>query len=157
MTVNIGGTGIGLNFPQALYPAYLNSNTPYEAGTNYVTLNSGASQIVPPGWWWLTHDGYSVLQYKDPVTGIWRGTSSARQTPQRVWSDGANFRVANLTGCPVAAVVTTQGSGYAQATTTVTANGSGGSTWYPIIGGAISTSVTVGTAGSGYTLSLIHI
>lgn len=153
MTINIGGPGITLPFPQTLYPANLSATTNnYEAATNYVTLNTGQTQLIPPGWWWVTSDGYSVIQYYDPVNTIWRGWSSARKTPERVWSDGQNFRIANLTGCPVAAVVTAQGSGYAQSTTTVTANGTGGSTWLPIIGGAISTSVTVGTAGSGYTI-----
>lgn len=153
MTINIGGAGIGLPNPQVLYPNNLSVTTNnYQAGTNYITLNTGQTQLIPPGWWWVEGDGYSVVQYLDPVTTTWRGFSSARKTPQRIWSDGNNYRVANLTGCPVAAVVTAQGSGYAQATTTVTANGSGGSTWLPIIGGAISTTVTVGTAGSGYTI-----
>lgn len=152
MAIRIGGQGIGLDLPQQLYPSgATNFGASYEGATNYLTLNTGDAQIIPPGTWWITHDGYSVLQWKDPVTGIWRGFSSARIGFQRVQSDGANFRVANLTSCPIAAVVTTQGSSYVQATTTVTAS-VGNSTWYPIIGGAISTSVTVATAGTGYTI-----
>jgi hypothetical protein len=152
MTQRIAGPGIGLPPPQALYPSSISTINYDSAPTNYVTLNGGDAVVIPPGEWYIETDGYSVLQYNDPVTGIWRGFSSARKFPTRIWSDGQNFRVANLTGCPVAAVVTAQGSGYVQSSTTVTAS-TGNSTWYPIIGGAISTSVTVSSGGSGYTIA----
>lgn len=152
MTVNISGQGIGLPYPSTLYPTgATNFGLGYTPGSNYFSLNTGDVQIIPAGVFWVQTDGYSVVQFKDPVTGIWRGFSSARVGPMRVQSDGVNFRIANLLTCPVAAVVTTQGSGYVQATTTVTPS-VGTSTWYPIVGGAISGTITVTTAGSGYTI-----
>jgi hypothetical protein len=67
-----------------------------------------------------------------------------------VTSDGVNFRVANLTGCPVGAVVTNGGTAaYAQSSTTVTPS-AGNSTWQAIIGGQVSTTATINSAGSGY-------
>lgn len=153
MTINIGGTGVGLNYPSTLYPASI-SNVPYEAGTNYASLAASERVIIPPGWWWLDAEPNVLLQYIDPVTGVWRGNNnSSRLSPRRIWSDGANFSLFNPTGTPVAGIVTAQGSGYVQSTTTVTANGSGGSTWEPIIGGAISTSVTVVSGGSNYSIA----
>ena len=62
--------------------------------------------------------------------------------------DGFTRRVANLTGCPVAAVVTTAGTTYTKSGTTITA-AAGNSTWQPIIGGLL-TLTTVSVAGSGY-------
>lgn len=154
MTVNIGGAGIPLNFPSQLYPANLApTDTSYQPGTNYFTLSPGQVQVVPAGEWMITRGRYSQIQYLDPVTGIWRGFSNAGSAGIQLRSDGSNFRFANMTGCPVAAVVTAQGSGYVQSTTTVTASGSGGSTWYPVIGGALNTSVTVVGGGTNYTIA----
>ena len=148
MTVNIGGNGVGLPVPQTLYPASLN-NIPYEGATNYASIAPGQRVIIPPGWWWYSPGPNVLSQYLDPVTGIWRGYNSARLGAKRLWSDGANFSIFNPTGCPVAAIVTAQGSGYVQSTTTVTPS-TGNSTWVPIIGGGISTTVTL-TASGGFT------
>lgn len=160
MTINIGGVGIPLPVPQVLYPNIPASSNAagvngiaYEAATNYGSLAPGESLIVPPGQWLVGRSGSIMAQYLDTVTGIWRGYSSVRAQNTRFQSDGANFRLFNPTGCPVSAIVTAQGSGYSQSSTTVTANGSGGSTWMPIIGGALNTSVTVATGGSGYTIA----
>lgn len=153
MTLNIGGPGVPLPTPQALYPASISTITGYEAGTNYGSLAPGESLVIPPGQWLVGRSGSIMAQYLDVVTGVWRGYSSVRAQNTRFQSDGTNFRLFNPTGCPVAAIVTAQGSGYVQATTTITANGSGGSTWLPIIGGSLNTTVTVTTGGSGYTIA----
>lgn len=148
----IAGPGQGLQVPQSLYPGNLlvGAPNPYTPGTNKVTLAAGDALPIPAGTWIVAPGAYSVVQYKDPAMGVWQGFSSARTPFQVVQSDGFTRRVANLTGCPVAAVVTTAGSGYAQGTTTVSAN-AGGSTWQPIIGGLI-TLTTVSVAGAGYTV-----
>ena len=65
-----------------------------------------------------------------------------------IQSDGFSFRVANLTGCAVAAIVTNPGSGYVAGTTTVTPS-AGNSVWSAIVGGQL-TSISVPTAGSSY-------
>lgn len=153
MTINIGGQGIPLNFPSILYPATVGNDQSYVPGTNYFTLSPGQSQVVPSGKWQVTRGSYSTIQYLDPVTNIWRGLSSVRSAGIQIQSDGANFRFFNPTGCPAGAIVTAQGSGYSQSTTVVTANGTGGSTWAPIIGGAIGTTPTQVIAGSGYTIA----
>lgn len=153
----IAGPGQGLNPPQNLYPSSLQviAPNPYTPGSNIVPLAAGDALPVPAGTYIVSCGPYSVLQWKDPVTNLWRGFNSARTPFQIMQSDGFTRRVANLTGCPVAAVVTTVGSGYAQATTTVTPS-TGNSTWQPIIGGLITLN-TISVAGAGYTLPPICI
>jgi hypothetical protein len=154
---NIAGPGQGMPIPQNLYPGNLldGPQTPYTAGVSEVALPAGDALPIPAGTYFLQVGAYSLLQWLDPITGIWRGFSSTIAKGQTIVSDGFTRRVANLTGCPVAAVVTTVGSGYSQATTTVTSN-AGGSTWQPIIGGLL-TLTTISVAGAGYTVPPICI
>jgi hypothetical protein len=65
-------------------------------------------------------------------------------------SDGNNWRIANQSGCVVGGIVTTAGAGFTAGAPTVTAN-VGGAVIKAIVGGAVSTSVTVTNAGTGYT------
>jgi hypothetical protein len=97
----------------------------------------------------VTPGPYTLIQTKDPITGGWRTVPSQSNSPVFVISDGASFRVANLTGCALGAFVTNVGSGYTSAPT-VTAS-SGNSTWQAIVGGAVSTTVNLSNLGSGYT------
>lgn len=148
----INGPGGGLPYPQTLYPSNPNpGNTPYTLGSNAVTLPPGAYFVFPAGKWIVQNGQYSVLQILDPVTTIWRTIYSQVETPQTILSDGFNYRVANLTGCVVAAQVTAAGSGYTQATATVTPS-IGNSTYQPVVGGVV-TAITVATGGSGYTVA----
>ena len=143
-----GGTGLNLKASQYLYPTELNGAA-YDVANAYQSLAPGDSIIIPPGQQFVQQGPYSFLQYFDPINLIWRGFNTARGADSGwIWSDGANYRVANLTGCPVAAVVTVGGSGYVQSSTTCVAN-TGGSTWQPIVGGMLSLT-TVSVAGSGY-------
>lgn len=148
----LGGPGLGLPFPQALYPASLVGAAP-TAATNLFTLSAGQAMPVPPGDYMIAGaSGLSVLQYNDPVLGTWAGTEVLDRATY-VHSDGQNVRVANLTGCPVGAVVTDAGTGYVQASTTCTAS-AGGSTWQPIVGGALtmlelSSQATTAASGTG--------
>ena len=137
MNQPLAGPGLGLPLPQNLYPSELN-NSPYDFGTNRVTLAPGQNIVIPAGDWIISMGGYLVFQYKDPVTGLWTFGSGAAHNrgPQFVKSDGFNLRLANLTGCPVASFISSQGASYVQSTTTVTAVGST-STWQPIVGGAV--------------------
>ena len=70
---------------------------------------------------------YSILQYLDPVTNFWITPAGAAWTRgmQLITSDGFNVRVANLTGCVISASVINAGTGYVQATTTITAIAAG--------------------------------
>lgn len=151
MAIRISGPGVGLPPPQNLYPTELN-NAPYDVPTNLLSLSPGDTLTIPAGEWLVDVGTISVLQYLDPVTGIWRAHNAQRGQSSYIRSDGFTTRVANLTGCPVAAVVTGGGSNYTQVSATVTVSGSGGSTWQPIVGGQLSvTSVT--NAGANYGIA----
>jgi hypothetical protein len=141
--VSIGGAGIALPYPSALYG--------YSAfsGTNEVTLQGGQVLVFPAGTYWVTPGPCTFLQYLDPVSNLWVVANQLAGAGRYVNSDGANWRLANLTGCPVGAIVTNSGTGYTSAPTVTPSSGS--STWTAIVGGAVNTTVTVGTAGSGYT------
>lgn len=93
-----------------------------------------------------------MLQWLDPVTGVWRLDTSSRGKNVVVDSDGFTRRVANLTGCPIAAVVTNAGSNYTAATV---APSTGNSTWTAVVGGAVDSTVTITTAGAGYGVAPI--
>lgn len=152
-----GGPGIAL---PPLYPYY--NDAPITGQPNWVnvgvgplTLQAGAVQLVPAGQYWVSPGSYTQLQLKDPVQGNWRTINAGDGGAKYVSSDGANYRLANLSGCAVGAFITNVGSGYTSAPT-VTAS-AGGSTWTAIVGGAISTTVTVAAAGSGYTYAPIVV
>lgn len=153
MTQNISGPGIGLPLSQNLYPSQLLPGTmPYDASTNKVALAPGDTLPIPAGEWYIDLGMYLVIQYLDPITNTWSMGPTAGWIggTQFVKSDGFTARVANLLGCPVAAVVAALGSGYVQSTTTVTAT-PGNSTWVPIVGGALALSGgTLTGVGAGY-------
>lgn len=154
MSQIISGPGVGLPYPQKLYPTELN-NAPADSPTNYAALAPGDALPVPAGFWMIDIGKYCVLQYLDPVSGIWRQWKNRIAGPQMVRSDGFTVRVANLTNCVVGARVLGGGSNYAQASTTVSAS-AGGSEWQPIVGGQVSvTAVGTTVAGLGYGVAPI--
>lgn len=143
----LSGPGQLLPVP-SLYPTNPLGGTLDPQGTE-VSLAPGETMLVPRGIWLLNPGGYCVVQVLDPVSGVWRMNSTARVGPTTVSSDGNNVRVANLTGCALGAIVTTAGSAYVQGSTTVTPS-AGNSTWQPVVGGLISTTVSITAAGAGY-------
>lgn len=136
------GPGIGLPRTPGTYTTYLNS-----VFNNEIPLQAGATYIIPAGQWIITPGVYTMLQFRDPVTNVFRGFANATNDPTVVSSDGTNFRLANFTGYAIGASVTNVGSGY---TSVPTVTG-GGATWQAFVGGTV-TGITVGTAGAGYTL-----
>lgn len=118
--------------------------------TNVITLQAGAETLLQPAGWYMVSLGkYTAFQQYDPILAAWRTVSTAGNGGvQYVYSDGINYRLANLTGCAVGALLTNAGSGYTSAPT-VTAS-AGSSIWRAIVGGALSTSVTVTNGGTGY-------
>ncbi len=146
----LSGPGQTLPLPQ-LYPANLLPNGELFPFSNEFTLAPGQQIPVPRGRFWIELGGYAVLQFYDPVTTMWRAISSARTSPVLVDGDGFNFRVANLTGCAVGAIVTNGGSAYVQGSTTITPS-AGNSTWQPIVGGRLNPTVSITGAGGGYTI-----
>ena len=123
-----------------------------KGATNQITLQAGETYTVPAGDVWYQLGPYTDLQQFDTITQSWRGIGGMRGGRGGigyVLADGANYRLANQTGCAVGALITNGGSGYTSAPT-VTAS-AGSSIWKAIVGGAVSTSVTVSSGGSGYT------
>lgn len=118
-------------------------------------LQAGLSRLIPAGTWMLDCGPYTTVQEYDPVQSQWLspgGAGSFGEGPIYVNSDGNNYRVVNLCGCIVGAAVTTAGSGYtAAAAPVVTFTNATNAAATAIIGGAVSTSVTVTNAGTGYT------
>ena len=152
MPTPLSGPGLGLPLPQNLYPSEL-QNAPYDTPTNRVALAPGDTLPIPAGTWYITSN-YCIVQYLDPVTGVWAAGPAAAWNGfvTYVKSDGFNCRLANLTGCPYEAIVAAFGSSYVQSSTSLTAvgGGQGGSTWLPIVGGALTSTITA--AGAGYGL-----
>ncbi len=154
----LSGIGIGLQVNQFLYPQDLIASFggSVDVGTNEVTLAPGCDLPLMRGDWLIDLGGVNILQFLDPTTNLWRiPRTGFRSSPAFVQSDGANVRVANLTGCAVGAVVTNAGSGYPATGTTCTAN-TGGSTWQVIVGGQLSIT-TVNTTGSNYGIAPLVI
>ena len=150
----LSGAGVGLQIPQQLYPANL-TNGSVTTPTNQFTLAPGEALPIPAGRWVISLGKYASLQYLDPVTTGWTllRDGDNNDGTQTIWSDGFNVRVANLTGCAVGAVVTNGGAGYTSATTTVSPS-TGNSTWQPIIGGAVSTTVSVTSITTALTYGI---
>lgn len=119
--------------------------------TTVISLLAGAVQLIPAGSWGVGTGLYSSLQEFDPVTGIWRNIGNDSGTTFRwINSDGVNFRLANQTGTVVGALVTTAGAGYTSAPV-ITDSASTGATYTAVIGGALSTTITIANGGKNYT------
>lgn len=134
-----GGPGIGLD------------TKPMIGNNNVVTLAAGETFLMPAGQFYVTPGPYSFIQTKDPITSKWRAISSTPNTAAFLSADGANVRVANLTGCALGALITNVGSAYTSAPTVTASAGASG--WTAIIGGAVNQTVTITTAGVGYNFT----
>lgn len=112
---------------------------------------------------------YTCLQVFDNAIDCWRNVNVAPLSFVTVSSDGYNYRLANTTGSPVGAVITALGTGgtdgfygYNQAgaavtiqngvttlgNTVFTVSTTGGALWNAIVGGQVST--TISLSGTGY-------
>lgn len=152
MPIPLSGPGQGLPLPQNLFPTQL-FNAPADISTNQLALPPGETFVLPAGDWFISLGLYHVLQFLDPVTNTWNTAAGAAWTRGLTFvpADGFTARIANMTGCVVSASVINGGTGYVQATTTITAistvfNGAV-PTLLPIVGGALG--VTGGAAGGG--------
>jgi hypothetical protein len=160
MPAPLSGPGVGLALPQYLYPTEL-SNAPADANTNRLSLAAGDTWVIPAGTWYISLGSYLILQYLDPITGTWTigAAPGWNGSFQYIKSDGFSVRIANLLACPVTATVTTSGSSYVQATTSIAVTGGGGATYLPIVGGALGTvasfATAIPTAGAGYGIAPI--
>lgn len=149
---------------QALYPPMtipLAGGQTYmlDSGQGVVGLYSGQSAALVgltgynlTGQYFVNLGPYCSLQMYDNAMQYWRNVPAANGTPIFVAGDNANFRIANTTGCPVGAIVTTGLGGLTNGFNTVTVTPSaGGSTWNTIVGGSLPSGlVSITTTGSGY-------
>lgn len=120
---------------------------------NRISLASGQTwTIFPAGSYWVRPGSYTCLQVYDPILASWvvvgGGDGLGNGSLHYIESDGVNYRLANLTGCTVGAVITNKGSGYTSAPT-VTISGQN-SIWRAVVGGQVNTP-TVSNGGSNYT------
>lgn len=99
------------------------------------------------GWLNAKLGRYTAMQVLDPITGIWRGIGDDGGSQRFAYSDGVNYRLANQSGCAVAATVTNAGSGYTSPPTVVAS--AGNSKWQAVLGPLVS-SITVGYGGTNY-------
>lgn len=132
---------------QGVYP------TPRGQSSIAFDLQPGAARIIPAGTWLLDTGPYTCFQEFDPVQGQWISPGGdGNFAPQYVNSDGFNYRAVNLCGTIVGANVTTAGSAYVAASPpTVSFTNAANAAATAIIGGAVSTSVTVTNGGTNYT------
>ena len=160
MPGNLSGPGVGLPIPQNLYPSQL-QNAPADPSSNRLGLAPGEVFVLPAGDWIVGLGMYNVLQFLDPVSNTWvfASGSALNRGAILVSADGFTVRVANLTGCVVSASVANAGTGYVQATTTITAVGTfagAAPTLLPIVGGALNISGgTLVANGAGYGVAPI--
>jgi hypothetical protein len=120
---------------------------------NRLSLAAGETwTIAPAGPYWVQPGPYTMLQVFDPILSIWVPFGNAGAWggtgPIYIESDAVNYRLANLTGQPVGALLTNVGSGYTSApAVTISA---GNSIWRSIVGGSVATP-TISNAGANYT------
>ncbi len=113
-----------------------------------MVLPAGLAYVPPAGWYEYGGSLYVNLQRFDPVAQVWRFCGDDGRPVRFTFFDGQTLRIANPTGCVVAAIVTTAGTGYTSPPT-VTAS-AGSASFTAIVGGAISTLATITAGGSGY-------
>lgn len=122
------------------------------AVTNVISLAGGECQLITPAGWYMVKNGkYTTVQQYDPITTTWRtiGAGSMAGGVEYIYSDGVNYRLANQTGCTVGAIVTTAGSNYTSPPSV--AASAGNPIFRAIVGGAVSTAITVTNGGFNYT------
>ena len=138
-----------------------------------ISLSSGQVYTVPSGQYEVLVGPYTCIQWFDPASQIWRNLETTAQAVTTLLSsDGSNFRIINITGTAVGAVITNAGTGYtngiyapgqqlgtAAAPTVTFASGSGTvlAQGNIIVGGAINSTVAVTAGGSGYTRAPVLI
>lgn len=162
--VRLGGSGIALPTNPGLATNTTGANAGTTQGyTNAVTLFAGETFMLPAGTFWVAPGPYTFLQWLDPVSNTFKVRPTSATGTQFIDSDGANFRLANTTGCPIGGVITTATCTGAVNGIGAAANGvsctpsTGASVWTTIVGGAIGATITTATTtantsvGSGYT------
>lgn len=123
-------------------------------------LKSGAVYLFPYGNFLVKPGPQTAIQWLDGDSGLWRTAETGPVNhPIFVPSDGTNYRAINVSGTITGVNITAAGTLYTQLNTTVSfaAPVAGGiqAVGIPVIGGSLTLTVT--TAGSGYTNPIIVI
>ena len=125
-----------------------------------VTLPSGGQYLLPAGDYLIATGGQTAIQWFDDDNGIWRDYAPPGSTTS-LTTDGANYRLINLSGVFVGANITNAGSGGVNgigptqtgSTVSFTAPAAGGvtgtATGYVVVGGSVA-APTITQAGSGF-------
>lgn len=149
MTNWIAGPGQPLPTNGPIYPAQL-FNAPPTQNTYSFTLPVGGAIPIPCGDWLITYNqATTAIEWYDAVSTQWLNLIVGTGAGDRISSDGFNIRVRQQGLVATGGSVTAAGSGYVQATTTITPS-AGNSTWMPIIGGKVGT-ITVTAGGTNYS------
>lgn len=131
-----------------------------QEGGGVISLPSGGVYYPSPGEYTLTTGDQTVLQWWDPINQIWRVVGAPNTQMIMLSSDGYNYRLLNASGIVTGALITNAGSGAtngvgATATGVAISFGSAptngvAATAYPIVGGSISSTITITQAGTGF-------
>ncbi len=124
------------------------TDTAPRLASNILSLAAGQTIMPAEGWYFFKPGRVVCVQRFDPVCQMWRWGGDDLAPNNMMFFDGNTVRLANPSGCVVAATVTTAGSGYTTAPTVTAA--AGGAKLQAIVGGAVSTAATIANSGSGY-------
>lgn len=129
-----------------------------QEGDGVIALGSGGTWYPPSGEWVLSTPANCAMQWWNPVQQSWFAYTSANAPMDYFSTDGANWRMLNLTGIVQVASFTAgsggvNGIGFAQtgAAVTFSAPPAGGvqATGFVIVGGSVA-APTITQAGSGF-------
>lgn len=133
--------------------------TPLSQYSYPVHLGPGGTTYPRAGNYIVNLGRVSVLQWMDWNSGIWRNVAGPGTRSFLFDTDGSNYRIVNLSGVVTGAAITNAGT---TATNGIGATATGvavtfgsaptagrAATAYPIVGGAINTTITITTAGTG--------
>lgn len=149
MTQWLGGPGVPLPQSGPIYPAQL-FNAPPTFNTYTILLPVGGTIPIPAGEWIVQFgQATTAIEWYDAVSTQWLNVVTGPGGGDRISSDGFNMRVHQQGLVATGGSVTAAGSGYVQATTTITPS-SGNSTWMPIISGKVGT-ITIDAGGTNYS------
>lgn len=155
----IGIQGVPLPPPLQLYPTQTGvPPIPNVASTNVLSLAAGQGVLIPSGTFLVAPCQYTQVQIQDYTTTAWVPvTPFGVSQPYIVNSDGQNYRLMNVSGTVIAAVVNASGAGYTSVPTVVSTPS--GPTFQAIMGPSVATlscvSSTAKASGVGYTIAPI--
>lgn len=126
-----------------------------------IQLAGGEAFYPPPGDYFITLGAQTIVQWWDQQNLIWRNLATGiASDPVDLSTDGFNLRLLNASGVVQGASITAAGSGAVNgigaAATGVSvsfgaapANGVAAAA-YPIVGGQVPATITIGAGGSGF-------